>query len=903
MNASLLQTKLFSPKWRAGQVSRPRLVQRLQQGIERKLTLVSAQAGFGKTTLLAEWLAESPATSKHVGWVSLGSSDNDPTLFWAYVITALQQVQEEAGRHALTLLYAAQPPSIEVILTTLINDLSAVEADFVLVLDDYHVIDAAAIHEGFSFLLDHMPASMHVVIASRTDPPFPLPRFRARRDLVEVRAQDLRFTADEASVFLNRMMGLDLTADEVAALDARTEGWIAGLQLAALSVQGRTDAQGFIEAFSGDDRYITDYLFEEVLQRQPDHVRRFLLQTALLERLSGPLCDAVVEQTESQALLEALERANLFMVPLDDKRQWYRYHHLFADVLQARATVEHPERVRALHRRASVWYEDNGFPVDAVGHALAAKDYERVATMIEVAARSMIMGGQEATWRRWVRALPDTFVRSRPVLSVYFAFSLLPGDLEAAEQRLQDAERLLHLQKEEAVGRVVINEDEFRALPGVIAVARAYCAGACGHVGDTVAYAQQALVLLPEDEQFWRGAVTAILGIAHWANGELEAAARSVSAGRAQVEQAQDVSAIISMLFLLSEIQRSQGRLQAARRSCEQALAYTKSYNGPLPQGTADVWVGLAELCREQNDLAAAKQHLSHSKALGEHAALVETRHRWYVVNAGIQQAEGDLKGALRLLEEAEQVYTAGPSPEGQPIGALKTRVCLLQGNLADAKRWVEEAGLAVEDKLVYLREFEHITLARVLLAEYRHEGKSITLDQAKRLLDRLLKAAESGGRLGHVIEILILVAMVHETQSNRAEALSAVDQALRRAKPEGYVRVFVDEGKTMRDLLQHISKTDTHADYVDRLLTAFGDPAHSTHNTLGPSSALINPLTTREREVLQLIAAGQRNQEIADHLFISLATVKRHIANAYGKLEVRHRTEAVARAKELGVI
>lgn len=903
---SLLETKLYRPQWRSGRVSRPRLVKRLQEGMDRKLTLISAQAGFGKTTLLTEWLAaDALRLQQRVGWVSLASSDNDPTLFWAYVITALQQVRPDVGAHALTLLYAAQPPPIPVILTTLINDLSALEVDVVLVLDDYHVIETEPIHDGFSFLLDHMPASMHVVIASRSDPPFPLPRLRARRELVEIRAQDLRFTADEASAFLNQMMGLELAADDIAALEARTEGWIAGLQLAALSVQGRTDAQGFIAAFSGDDRYITDYLIEEVLQRQSGEVRRFLLQTAILERLSGPLCDAIGGHEGSQVLLEALERDNLFVVPLDDKRQWYRYHHLFADVLHARALTEQPEHVRGLHQRASVWYETNGFSAEAVRHAFAAEDYGRVATMIEIEARHMITGGQEATWRGWIRRLPDAFVKARPVLSVYYAFSLLPGDLEAAEQRLQDAERLLDTPGKPVLERVVVNAREFEVLPGVIAVARAYCAGARGEITNIVRYAQQALDLLPEDEHFWRGAVTAILGIAQWSNGELEAAERSVMADRARVEQVKDLSSIISVIYLLSQIQQEQGRLRAAMRSCEQALAYVNTYEGLLPQGAADVWVSLAELCREQNDLEAAKRHLKHSKSLGEHAALVEVRHRWYVVSARIHQAEGDFDEALRLLEKAEQVYAHGPSPDVQPIGALRTRMWLQQGNLNEAQHWVAENGLSVEDDLIYLREFEHITLARVLLAQGQQAEEADALEQALSFLERLAQSAEEGGRLGHVIEAYIVLAVAHQSQGNRTKALAALERALAFAAPEGYVRVFVDEGEPMRALLHQAVKSDSEREYVRQILAAFGDHKPVSAPSVSPPSAaaLLSPLTARELEILHLIAAGQRNQEIADALFISLATVKRHIANTYGKLDVRHRTEAVARAQALGLI
>ena len=380
VDITLLETKLYVPKWRLGLVPRPRLIERLDRGTERKLTLVLAPAGFGKTTLLSEWLAATLASERAAGWVSLDQSDNDPAFFWSYFIRALQKVQPEVGESALSLLHSPQPPSIESVLTTLINEIDAIEDDpstgsgrgFVLVLDDYHVIDSQPIHSAIAFLLDYLPPQMHLVIASRSDPPLPLARLRGRGELTDLRASDLRFTPDEAAVFLNEVMGLHLTAGEVEALETRTEGWVAGLQLAALSMQGREDIRGFIRAFAGDDRYIMDYLVEEVLQRQPERVRSFLLQTSILDRLSGPLCDAVTAQEEGKGLLEALERDNLFVVPLDDKRQWYRYHHLFADVLHAHSMEEQPDRLPTLHRRASEWYEDNGSRADAIRLALAA---------------------------------------------------------------------------------------------------------------------------------------------------------------------------------------------------------------------------------------------------------------------------------------------------------------------------------------------------------------------------------------------------------------------------------------------------------------------------------------------------------------------------------------------------
>ena len=520
----LLETKLYVPRLRRGLVARPRLSERLSRGAESKLTLVSAPAGFGKTTLLAEWLAAAPADERSAAWLSLDPGDNEPASFWTYLIAALQTVAPGVGASALSLLQAPQPPPIETVLATLLNELGAVPNDVVLVLDDYHVIDARDIQDGMAFLLEHLPPQMHLVIATRADPALPLARLRARGELVEIRAADLRFTPDEAAAYLNEVMGLDLGARDVAALEARTEGWIAALQLAALSMQGRDDVAGFIAGFAGDDRYIVDYLVEEVLQRQPEQVRSFLLQTSILDRLSGPLCDAVTGQDGGKAMLEALDRGNLFLVPLDDRRQWYRYHHLFADVLRARLLDEQPDRVPELHRRASEWYEQNGDRSEAIRHALAGEDFERAADLVELAIPAMRQERQEATLRRWLEALPDELIRVRPVLSVGVCRDApgQRGEVEGVEARLRDAERWLDTTADgrrgidgpDRLAMVVVDEEAFRRLPGAIAVYRAALAMALGDVAGTMTHARRALDLVGEDDHLGRGAAAGLLGLA-----------------------------------------------------------------------------------------------------------------------------------------------------------------------------------------------------------------------------------------------------------------------------------------------------------------------------------------------------------------------------------------------------
>ncbi|HYZ04155.1 MAG TPA: hypothetical protein VE691_03625, partial [Rubrobacter sp.] len=603
MSTPILATKLYVPAPQPRVVPRPRLSERLNEGLHRKLTLICAPAGFGKTTLLGEWLA---GCGRPAAWLSLDEGDNDPTRFLAYLVAALRTVATDIGEGVLGGLQSPQPPPTETILTALLNEINAIPDDFVVVLDDYHLIDARPIDDALAFLLEHLPPRMHLVVATREDPHLPLSRLRVRGQMSELRAAYLRFTPSEAAEFLVGVMGLSLSAEDIAALEDRTEGWIAGLQLAALSMRGREDVAGFIRAFAGDNRYVVDYLVEEVLQRQPERVRSFLLQTSILERLSGPLCDAVTGREGSNALLEALERGNLFVVPLDDRRHWFRYHHLFADVLRARLMEEQPDRAPTLHRRASEWYERNGSPTDAIRHALAAEDFERAAGLVELATLEMLGSSQETLYR-WLMALPDEVVRARPVLSVYYAFALLGrGGFEAFDAHLRDAERWLATSAETSerreapsVDMVVVDEVAFRSLPGTIAVARAYHAGALGDVFCAADHARRALDLLPDDDHLWRGAAASLLGIAYWTSGDLEAAYRSFADGVSHQQMTGQVRFQIAGTYILADIRIAQGRLNEAVRTYEQSLQVATEQGEPV-WGTAHLYVGLGELHRER---------------------------------------------------------------------------------------------------------------------------------------------------------------------------------------------------------------------------------------------------------------------------------------------------------------
>ena len=903
MASPLLATKLHVPRRQRDLVARPRLSERLSRGAESALTLVSAPAGFGKTTLLTQWLAASPAERRSVAWLSLDQRDNDPGLFWTYLVGALKTAVQGVGASALSLLQPPEPPS-EAGLATLLNDLDAIPDDVVLVLDDYHVIEARDVQDGMAFLLEHLPPQIHLVIASRADPALPLARLRGRGQLVEIRAADLRFTPTEAAAYLNEVMGLVLTAPDVTALEGRTEGWIAALQLAALSMQGREDIAAFIAGFAGDDRYIVDFLAEEVLQRQPGHVQQFLLQTSILDRLSGRLCDAVTGQDGGQAKLAALERGNLFLVPLDDRRQWYRYHQLFADVLQARLLDEQPGDLPGLHRRASEWYERNGEPSEAIRHALAARDFGRAADLVELAIPDMRRTRQEAAVHGWLKTLPDELVRARPVLSVGLAGAMLAGgDLEGVEARLRDAERWLDTttgirqgSPASSAEMVVVDDEEFRRLPAIIELYRAALALSRGDVPGTVTHARRAHELSPEEEHLGRASAAGLLGLALWASGDLEAGYSAYAECMAGLRRAGHIADTFGCAIALADIRLAQGRLGEAMRTYEQALQRASEPGGPVLRGTADMYVGLSEIYRERNDLQAATQNLLRSQELGEHIGLPQNRYRWRVAMARIRQAEGDLSGALDLLNEAERLYVGDYFPNVRPVPALRARVLVAQRELGAALGWARERGLSVENDLSYLHEFEHITLARVLLARYAADRAQRSIQEVTRLLERLLRAAETGQRTGSVIEILVLQALAHQARADVPAALTSLQRAVTLAEPEGYVRIFAEEGPPMASLLRAVSKQGTAPNYVRRVLAAINKAEDSTP----ANNSLIEPLSARELDVLRLLGTDLDGPEIARNLIVSLNTVRTHTRNVYAKLGVNNRRAAVRRAKEL---
>lgn len=957
MSVPLLTTKLFRPRARPDRVARPRLRARLGDVLQpgRKLALLCAPAGFGKTSLLADWASTAMAASRPddgasdelpsrsaplgaVTWLSLDASDDDPIRFWTYVLAALNAVRPGIGDALQAALAAPRPPPIDVVLTTLINRLAADPADaapLVLVLDDYHLLTAPAIHDQLQFLVERLPPHLRLVLASRADPPLPLARWRARDELIELRAADLRFNTEEAVAFLTEVMGLGLGPAEVAALAARTEGWIAGLHLAGLAMRDRADLPGFIATFTGSNRFVVDFLAEEVLRQQPASLQAFLLQSSVLDRMCGPLCDAVMgieargarpvapelipgPLGTGQDTLEYLERANLFTVRLDDERRWYRYHHLFHDVLRERSRIEMTrEQVTVLHRRASAWLADHKLIPEAVEHALTAADYPRAAELIEQDGLGMIARGQRSQVLAWLAALPTELRRARPRLGHLHAVILIQtNQIAAGEALLAQVERDL---------ASIAPEDERHVVQGQILVSRAVLSWYVGDVATGTKSAEQALELLPDTQTAARIVATIYAVNGYRLTGDVTSARErqlqeAVALGRDLAREIGQVSPYAVTLVALGRMQVLQGRRRLAAQTFEQARDLLGSPVERWSGHSALSDVAQGELLREQNDLDEAERLIRQGLAAmeGPTTAAAETILAGSLSLAWLRQARGDRHGAHLALDGFDALarrrgYFPGLLAQS---AAARAHLALAQGDLPAATRWAESAGLNPNDEICFLRESEYATLARVWIAQGR-------VEPAIRLLERQLGASEAGERWGSAIGLLVLLALAHQASENRAAAMVHLERTLVLAVNEGYVRTFVDEGPAMLALLREARERRIHADQVDRLLAAFrrepgsgepepreaGDPDAGLPHDEDPTSrtrsiaTLAEPISEREIEVLRLIAAGCSNQEIADTLVIALGTVKKHVNNLYGKLAVNSRTQALVRARALDLL
>src|SRR5215207_873169 len=906
----LLATKLHIPRPQPGFAPRPRLVERLDEGLARGLVLVCAPAGFGKTALLADWAG---GGRRLVAWLSLDAGDNDPARFWRHVMAALERAQPGIAEQLAGLLGPPTPPSFEGLVTALINQLAAEPDEVVLVLDDYHLIDAQPVHTSLAFLLEHLPPSLRLVLASRADPPLPLARLRARGQLAELRIAELRFTAEEAAAVLRQAVGSDLPDAVVTALTARTEGWAAGLQLAALSLPGQVDAAGFVASFSGSHRYVLDFLAEEVLDRQPDQVREFLLETSVLERLSGPLCDAVTGRGDGQALLEQVERANLFLMRLDEVRGWWRYHQLFADLLRVRLHQHHPERVPELHRAAAAWSEANGLVDDVVRHALAAGDAEWAARLIERHADELLLRSEGATVQRWLGALPAELAGSRPRLLLAQArLALLSsrvegveGLLNAAERAMADTGGVVEEPYEPSAGRAA---SLLANVPATLALDRTYLAELRGDADRAITFASRALTEISEDEWMLKSHANGYLGVAKWLRGRLGEAERLLSSTIAQWRAAGERPLAIRGCHHLGQVQRAQGRLDAALATYQQALEVAAAPGQPVLPGAGMAHVGIAEVAYQRGDLDIALEHVSDGIALCRQLAYTQPLATGLATLAWIRHAQGDASGALDAIGHAERVAPdSAVTTLLNPVPAQRARLLLALGDVATAAHWTELRGLGADDEPSYPREPDHLVLIRVLLMQDR-------LEQALALLERLLAAAAAQGRLGSVIELRVLQALALAAGGDEDGAVAALTDALSLACPQGYVRAVADEGAPMGVLLgrlstrrtEHTAAGDLPRDYLARLLRAFDAEYAAPHPGRDAPTAvpgLVEPLTARELEVLGLLANGKQNQRIAEELVVTLDTVKKHVSHVLDKLGAANRTEAVARARQLGLL
>ena len=938
MDTPVLTTKLHIPSLRPNLVPRRRLLDRLDLGLQKRLTLISAPAGFGKTTLLAEWIENLDASRSEaieVAWISLDKGDNDPARFATYLSAALQRAEGGTVPESTGALLQ------ESCLVELINRIAALSQVYVLVLDDYHLIAAQVIHDGVTFLVDHLSDNLHLVLATRSDPPLPLARFRARGQLIELRQTDLRFTAEEAASFLNRAMDLELSAQDVAALEARTEGWIAGLQMAALSLQGHSSQRGtrsqFVQAFTGSHRFVLDYLVEEVLDQQPAGTQQFLLRTSILERMNGSLCDALldigdwgleiedsgsidaqtqspipnllspVSSTPSQSshVLDRLDRANLFVIPLDHERGWYRYHRLFADLLRKRLWQASPQLVPDLHRRASLWHEQQGLVAEAIDHALAAPDFERAATLIEANAEAALMRSEVTSFLNWVARLPDEEVRSRPDLCFFHAWALLMSgsSLDRIQQRVQEMACA-----QDAPERAGVMAGRRAAIEAYLSMFRA-------DMRRAAELCQQALAQLPDSDLFLHNIVTWILSLVRLFDKDPGEGRRALEGVIKLGQQINSPLVAVTALRYQAKLHARRGQLHRAKETLERALKVATGSDGRLLPIASEALLGLGELKRQWNDLEAAAGHLLESVELASQWSELAAFDAYFPL-ARIRLAQGDAEAAWQAIQTAQQIAIDSEVTIVDDIVAdlQQTHMSVMQGDLEAGVRWAERRGLVSGPSAVAcpspdedpdlltarIRKYEHLVLARLFIRQNRGV-------EAIALLQPLLAQATELGRIDLRIEILTLTALAHAAEGQTADALDALDGALTLAEPGGFVRVFLDEGEPMARLLRQAATQGIAPAYVAKLLAGFAGVESQTSTVARQAAAavqpLVEPLSERELEVLRLLGTGMSNPEIAEALYVAVSTVRTHCKNIYGKLNVHSRWDAAQRGQELDLI
>jgi LuxR family maltose regulon positive regulatory protein len=893
------------------------LIERLDEGAKGKLVLVSAPAGYGKTTLVSVWAQQ---TERPVAWLSLDKGDNHLVTFLSYFVAAVQQIDERSCLDIQTALQSAQPPQPEIFHTLLVNEIDAMDIDFVLVLDDYHVIQSTEIHSTLDFLLNHSPPRFHLVIASRDDPFLPLSRLRARGHMIELRASDLRFSSQEATAFFNQVMDLGLSGENLADLESRTEGWIAGLHLAALSMQGRKrDGEtptSFVSAFTGDDRYVIDYLVDEVLSQRPEGTKDFLLKTSILDRMTGTLCEAVTGQKEGQKVLHQLEQANLFIIPLDNQRYWYRYHQLFTDLLRQRLEESHsPLEIKSLHLRASQWHEGNGLLVQAVEHALAAEDYQNAIRLIVLGSGDLFRRSQLNILARWWDQLPREVVGEHPTLCMLNAWAwLATGFPEKAENCLQLVEQKIGLGMgalyAEREGTMILSPEDRGALVE-IAVVRAQLAITHGDIPKT---SQLTNLVLPylEDEDLLhihnppketRSVVLFTMGVVHKLRGELREACDALSKTSVLAQERGNVHLTATAYGHLVGVLGALGDLDQAVQICKRGLTLIQEMAGERSPLSGLMYAELGNVLHEKNELEPALSNLQESIAVAKPWGILETLLPGYAGLARARAAQGDWEGAFAALDELAEYGLNKPQAVNPVVELTRAKLWVAQGKVDAAQRWLHAVGIEKDGEINFYNQENFILLARILVVQKEW-------DQAAELLDRVLKVTEAGNRRGSLIELLILKTLIHHGQGNQDQAVESLGRALAIAEPEGYKRLFLDEGEPMEALLHRASTQHISEEFIRELLTTFEAeaPEGADHSALqvkgkSPPPSLVDPLTERELEVLRLLKTQLSGPEIARELTIALSTLRTHTQGIYSKLNVSNRRAAISKAEELGLI